>query len=81
MLRVHAPHAIYHLFANLYRRWIQFWIMPKDVAKINVKEMTCSSSAHQPTLTDNSLTIWRNEQIVKMAIPNTQYIGNDTIAS
>ena len=39
VLGVHAPHAVNHLIANLHRWWVQFRIMPKDVAKVDMEEM------------------------------------------
>ena len=40
VLRMHTAHAVNHLFANLDGGWIQFRIMPKYVAKVDVEEMS-----------------------------------------
>jgi len=40
VLRMHTAHAVNHLFANLDGGWIQFWIVTKYVAEVDVEEMT-----------------------------------------
>jgi hypothetical protein len=40
VLRVYTTHSINHLFANLDGGWVEFRVVPKYVAKVNMEEMT-----------------------------------------
>lgn len=39
VLRVHTAHSVNHLLTNFDGGWVEFRIMPKYVAKVNMEEM------------------------------------------
>ena len=39
LLRVWSPHPLHHLLAQLHGWWHWLGVSPKDVAKVNVKEL------------------------------------------
>jgi hypothetical protein len=56
---VHATHSVNHLFANLDSWWVKFRIMPKNVAKVNMEEMTCWGTFNPLTLFNERVKLVR----------------------